>query len=198
MQIELEDIGKKFGKGFVFRHLNKQIQSGSRLGIVGSNGSGKSTLLQIIAGLQIPSEGLVHRQVEEKLLYKRISFCSPALGLYEDFTLKEHIQFYSELKPLSVSLEECLELMQLDKHKDKQIKHFSSGMKQRVKLGLAIYAHTDVLFLDEPCSHLDKKSEEWYANALGKCNAERTIIVASNDHDSELLHTTERWNFNLI
>lgn len=198
MQIELEDIGKKFGRGFIFRHLNKQIESGSRLGIVGSNGSGKSTLLQIIAGQQIASEGLIHRQVEEKLLYKHISFCSPALGLYEDFTLQEHVRFYSDLKPLSVPIDECMELMQLENQRDKKIKHFSSGMKQRVKLGLAIYAKTDALFLDEPCSHLDKKSEEWYANTLGKCSAERTIIVASNDHDSELLHMTERWNFNLI
>jgi ABC-type multidrug transport system ATPase subunit len=91
-----------------------------------------------------------------------------------------------------------MELMQLENQRDKKIKHFSSGMKQRVKLGLAIYANTDALFLDEPCSHLDKKSEEWYSNMLEKCSASRTIIVASNDNDSELLHMTERWNFNLM
>jgi ABC-type multidrug transport system ATPase subunit len=198
MQIELEDIGKKFGKGFVFRHLSKRIETGSRLGIVGSNGSGKSTLLQIIAGLQLPTEGFVHRPIDEKSLYKHISFCSPALGLYEDFTLHEHIRFYSELKPLRFSIEECMELMQLEKHKDKRIKHFSSGMKQRVKLALAMFANTEVLFLDEPCSHLDKKSELWYAETMLRCSPLRTIIIASNDQESELLNITEKWDFSQV
>jgi len=195
MQIELEDIGKKFGRGFVFRHLSKRIDAGSCLGVVGTNGSGKSTLLQIIAGLQLPSEGLVHRPGNDKDFYKNMSFCSPATGLYEDFTLREHIQFYSELKPMSFSLEECIDLMQLEKHRNKQIKFFSSGMKQRVKLGLAIYAQTRYLFLDEPCSHLDKKSEEWFEESLKQSIGSRTVIIASNERASELQLTTERWNF---
>jgi ABC-type multidrug transport system ATPase subunit len=195
MQIELEDIGKKFGRGFVFRHLSKRVDAGSCLGVVGSNGSGKSTLLQIIAGLQLPSEGLVHRPGNDKDFYKDMSFCSPATGLYEDFTLREHIQFYSELKPMSFSLEECIDLMQLEKHRNKQIKFFSSGMKQRVKLGLAIYAQTSYLFLDEPCSHLDKKSEEWFEESLKQSIGSRTVIIASNERASELQLTTERWNF---
>jgi ABC-type multidrug transport system ATPase subunit len=193
MNIELENVGKRFGKNFIFRNINGIIPTGAKLGIVGANGSGKSTLLQIIAGLQPPTEGLVHRGVEEEVFNAHYSFCSPALGLYEDYTLEEHLRFYNRLKPLSISIEDCIEILDLSDHVNKRISHFSSGMKQRVKLAQACFSNTSILFLDEPCAHLDKKSEEWFAHLISETTQTKSVVIASNDHSVELSCVDEKW-----
>ena len=166
MQIDLQNIGKKFGGKFIFRQLNRTFQSGEHVGIVGQNGSGKSTLLQIISGYLSASEGMViYEGIPSDQIWRQVSICSPALGLYEDFTLLEHLRFTHGLKPFesNYSLTEIPEILQLEKHGNKELKYFSSGMKQRVKLGTALLSDVSCVFLDEPCAHLDKDAEKWFS-----------------------------------
>ncbi|MEY3835263.1 MAG: hypothetical protein RI989_691 [Bacteroidota bacterium] len=141
MQIELQNIGKKFGGKYIFRHLERTFHSGDHVGIVGQNGSGKSTLVQIISGYLSASEGVIQYEgISSEEVWKRISLCSPAMGLYEDFTLLEHLQFTHGLKPFESAylVSDIPEIIQLEKHANKPLKYFSSGMKQRVKLGTAL------------------------------------------------------------
>ncbi len=119
---------------------------------------------------------------------------SPALSLYDDFTLRENIAFFQKFKSLraNISLNEFAEKIQLEKHIDKQLKNFSSGMKQRVKLGLAIFADTPLLLLDEPTSHLDANATKWYQVILTENMYNRTLFVASNSHEDEIFLCNER------
>ena len=196
MQIELQDIGKKFGGQYIFRHLNRTFHSGDHIGIVGQNGSGKSTLVQIISGYLSASEGLVtYEGIPSGQAWKHISLCSPAMGLYEDFTLIEHLQFTHALKPFesSYSVKEIPEILQLEKHANKELKYFSSGMKQRVKLGTALLADVSCVFLDEPCAHLDKDSEKWFSEFVISSKKNKTVIVASNASAPELTGCSDIW-----
>ena len=196
MQIELQNIGKKFGGKFIFRQLNRTFQSGEHVGIVGQNGSGKSTLVQIISGYLSASEGVViYEGIPSDQIWKQVSICSPAMGLYEDFTLLEHLQFTHGLKPFESSylVKEIPEILQLEKHANKALKYFSSGMKQRVKLGTALLSDVSCVFLDEPCAHLDKEAEKWFSEFVISSKKNKTVIVASNASETELTGCSDVW-----
>lgn len=197
MHISIHNVGKRFESKYVFKGLSREINSGERLGIVGRNGSGKSTLVQIISGYLPASEGSVKYNGEiNELVWKNISWVSPALGLYESFTLKEHLEFvFSLRKPLSgLGTDSMISAMELTAHAHKQIRFFSSGMKQRVKLGVGFFCESDLLLLDEPCAHLDRHAEEWYSQLFLDYAGNRTVLIASNANEAELLHAGSIWN----
>jgi ABC-type multidrug transport system ATPase subunit len=187
VQITLSDIGKKFNRQWVFKGINLEILSQQSLALVGNNGSGKSTLIQIIFNFQTYSKGSINYWLNQKLLTEeelvgKIAFAAPYLELFEDFTLIEMLQFHFKLIPkqADISLEEMISNGGLGGQENKAVKYFSSGMKQRLKLLMAIYADTPLLLLDEPCSNLDNQGIEWYRNLVQTQLKKRTIIIASN------------------
>ena len=199
IQITLNSVGKKFGSEWIFRKLNYEIVANDKLVILGSNGSGKSTLLQVLSGFVSPNEGeIIYNQNKEKILIddvrKHISFASPYLQLTEDFTLDETVEHAVIFKPFvnKLSVNEIIEIIELNHAKGKFIKQFSSGMKQRLKLGLAILANTGLLLLDEPVSNLDKQAIGWYRNLIQKYSDNRTIIVCSNSIEEEFFFCTRQ------
>jgi ABC-type multidrug transport system ATPase subunit len=193
MNIKLNNIGKRYNYDWIFRDVNYEFTSDNNYVILGANGSGKSTLLQVIAGNLIASEGTIEYKenpstiIQEDQVFKHLSFASPYLELFEEFTLIESIEFQAQFKPFYEGLKtkEIIELTQLEKAKDKQLKHYSSGMKQRVKLALAILCNTPLLLLDEPTSNLDKKSIDWYVDLVAQFSNDRLIIVCSNEQTHE-------------
>jgi len=195
IKIHLKNIGKKFNREWIFRNLDFEIPQGDQLVILGGNGSGKSTLLQLISGYVSPNEGtltyfseavnhadIVSNTIDIENIKNQISFSSPYIQLVEDFTAPELIQHLKQYKPFVADLdsEEILEIAQLTSAKQKYIRHYSSGMKQRLKLAIAILADTPILLLDEPLSNLDKNGGDWYKEMIQKYTHKRTVIVCSN------------------
>ncbi len=198
MRIELHHTGKKYQREWIFREVNAQWSSGARIGIIGSNGSGKSTLAQIISGFLSSSEGdvrwnLDRDNITRDSLYRHVSLCTPLMQLWDDFTLAENFEFFSRFKATrgNLSIDTFCSTIGLEHFKHRALKHCSSGMRQRVKLGLAILADTPLLILDEPCSHLDAAAIAWYQQLLESNALDRTIIVASNNDARELFMCTE-------
>lgn len=192
IDIKLTNAGKKFGREWIFRHVNLEINGGQKIAILGLNGSGKSTLLQALTGYLTLNEGELsyskgQQKTEDEELHKLISLSSPYLELVEDFTLQEQIKHASLYKPFlkTLSVEKVVELSGLLEHKDKYIKLFSSGMKQRLKLTLAILADTPILFLDEPTTNLDATVIQWYKKMIEQYATNKTIIVCSNSLKDE-------------
>ncbi len=192
LNIELKDLGKKFGSEWIFRNLDLNISQGQKLAILGGNGSGKSTLLQVISGYVLPNHGKVNFTDGGKLIetedYKdHISLASPYLELIEEFDLKEVIEHCAIYKPFvnNLTSAQIIEISELGSAKNKAIKSYSSGMKQRVKLALAILADCPVLLLDEPVSNLDKNAIAWYKQLISDHAGNKTIIVCSNSISDE-------------
>jgi len=194
MDLRLTDITKHFGREVVFQGISLELASGSRTAILGPNGSGKSTLLQVIGGAIAPTEGHIqHRHAGTVILqeevYRHVSIASPYLGLYEDLTLRQAVAFHHRFKPLRNALRpaDVARTAYLEDALDKPILHFSSGMKQRLKLALAILSDTPLLLLDEPVSNLDAQATGWYRQLLAEHLDGRTLVVASNrqamEHD---------------
>ncbi len=181
-------MGKRFNREWIFRHCSYQFEPGKKYAITGSNGSGKSTLLQVISGSLTYNEGTV--EIKHKLqttnneqLYSYISIAAPYLELIEEMTAKEMLDFHAQFKPLinSLSKDEMLETVGLKTAVNKQIRYYSSGMKQRLKLAQAFFCNTPILLLDEPTTNLDADGTALYHYLMSNYTKDKLVIVSSND-----------------
>ncbi len=198
--IDLINLGKRYNREWIFRHVNYHFETGHAYAITGPNGSGKSTLLQAIAGSLHVSEGTLaytylSKKTESETIYQFIGIAAPYLELIEEMTAREFLRFHSQFKPLtaSLSIPDILTLLGLEKSADKQIRYFSSGMKQRIKLAQAIFSDVPVLLLDEPCTNLDTTGYQLYHQLINNYCGNKLIIVSSNDAQ-ETDFCTERLN----
>lgn len=192
LSLTATSLGKKFNRNWIFRNAELNLISGDILAITGRNGSGKSTLLQMLAGYYSPSEGIISWKVNGKEIirediFRYIGFASPYMELIEELTLKELFQFYFSLKKNdSFFIDEIIETSALRAAAGKPIKEFSSGMKQRVKITMALCSNMPFVFLDEPFSNLDAAGITWYKNLLAQNSANRIIIICSNSITAEI------------
>jgi ABC-type multidrug transport system ATPase subunit len=185
--VRLSNVGKRFNREWIFRHCSYEFNAGKSYAITGPNGSGKSTLLQVIAGATLHNEGTIELKSEQRTTpneqhYTNISIAAPYLELIEEMTAKEMLQFHSKFKPLlrSLSLEEMLKIVGLENAINKQIRYFSSGMKQRLKLAQAFFSNTPVLLLDEPTTNLDADGIALYHTLISNYTKDKLVIVSSN------------------
>jgi ABC-type multidrug transport system ATPase subunit len=193
MKITLSKIGRRFNREWIFRNIDYTFETGKSYAILGINGSGKSTLLQVISGALSQSEGIISyqnndKQIEIDQVFQYLALAAPYLELIEEFTLTEVLDFHFEFKTRrdNLSNKELIALLNMESSKNKQLKYFSSGMKQRVKLILAFCADTQILLLDEPTSNLDEQGIAWYNSLIEKFIFDRLVIVCSNqNHEYE-------------
>ena len=199
LKIQLDNVGKRFNKEWIFRKINLELTSENNYVVLGRNGSGKSTFLQTLSGRYETSDGTISytvdgTKIDVENIYKYLSICAPYLELFEDYTLVESIELQSKFKPFISGIKptEIPKILQLESSKNKQLKYYSSGMKQRVKLGLAIFANTPLLLLDEPTNNLDKNGFAWYKQLIAEYSSNRLIVVCSNDqyHEYEFCNET--------
>jgi ABC-type multidrug transport system ATPase subunit len=197
MKILLSDAGKRYNREWIFRHLNYEFNTGNAYAITGNNGSGKSTLLQVIAGAVQHSEGVVEflgdarlndvvgqgKKIETESHHQYLSIAAPYLELPEEMTLTEFLQFHKSFKAFlpSVTVSLIIEELGLQKAAHKQIRYYSSGMKQRVKLAQAVFSDVPVVLLDEPTTNLDAEGIALYHRLIQTYCLNRLVIVSSND-----------------
>ncbi len=187
MEIELREVAKRYRFEWIFRNINYHFQSQHRYAILGNNGTGKSTFLKILSGHLTPSKGKISfthngNVLDIEQVYQQVAYAAPYIDLIEEFTLKEAIDFHQKFKPLQDGLntDELIRLLDFQKSIDKEVKFFSSGMKQRLKLALAIGSKTAMLLLDEPTTNLDQQGMDWYQELLDNYSNNRLLIIASN------------------
>jgi len=192
IKIVFENAGKKFGSDWVLKDFNYTFNFSDHVAILGPNGSGKSTLLQMIAGYVQPSAGKISFYaddvlIEEENIFRYVSLAAPYLELIEEYSLEEMVKFHFGFKGVvsGMSIQDVIERSELSSSANKQVKNFSSGMKQRLKLTLAILSDTQLLLLDEPLSNLDEQGDSWYEKMIKDFCSERTVVVCSNMNKKE-------------
>jgi ABC-type multidrug transport system ATPase subunit len=188
MTISLSDAGKRFNRDWIFRHFNYSFEAGQSYAIIGPNGSGKSTLLQVLGGGMMMNEGNIkysadNIQYSSENIYQHVSICAPYLEVVEEMTLKEFLEFHHGFKPLlpGVTPDSIISALGLEKAINKQIRYYSSGMKQRVKLAQCIFSDTAIVLLDEPCTNLDTEGIALYHRLINDHCKDRLVVVSSND-----------------
>lgn len=198
MKIKVENLSKRYNYQVVYKALTCEFVAGMSYAILGANGSGKSTLVKNLIHYITPTEGNVKWLKDGKKLHidqthLHFSIVAPYTEVLEELTLLEFFKFNFKFKKPLFSIEDIIERIGLTPHRNKAISLFSSGMKQRVKLALNLYADVEVLLFDEPTMNLDEEGIAWYQSELAKIKKERIIIIASNDL-KEFDHCDEQIN----
>lgn len=199
MEIILTDTGKKFSTEWIFRKVNVTFQDKKACAILGRNGSGKSTLLQVIAGNLNPTTGTVryiheNQEIPVEKIFRHLVMVAPYLELIEEFTLREMLTFHFSFKSLmpGFTIEKAIDRLGFTTSSTKQLRQFSSGMKQRVKLIQAFLSDVPLILLDEPTMNLDHSGTEWYLNLVDELAKTRSVIVCSNLEKEETGFCQER------
>ncbi len=193
-----KNIGKKFQYEWIFKNINFNWENGQKYAIIGGNGSGKSTLMHIISGVSNPSEGDILYPSNKKMLsstniFYHISWVAPYIDLIEEFTLKEIFDFHKNFKIMPFQFKDWADNIQIStKRHHTALKFYSSGMKQRVKLGLAFASQTSILLLDEPTSNLDLAGIDWYRSQILHENTQKRLCVIASNQIHEYDFCVER------
>jgi ABC-type multidrug transport system ATPase subunit len=187
MQITFRQAGKRYRYEWILKGIDYRFEGGRSYAVKGPNGSGKSTFLKLLSGHLSPSKGEVIFMADDGKIpadevYRSVGFAAPYIDLIDELTLREALVFHQKFKPLLQGLRpaDVIDLLAFSRAQDKQIRHFSSGMKQRLKLALALCSDTPVLLLDEPTTNLDKQGTDWYLGLVERFAKGRLTVVASN------------------
>ena len=191
-RLVVEGVSKRFIRRPLFKKLSFVLEGGRSLAITGANGSGKSTLLRIIAGVMTASEGEVSLELGGRVLGNmerplQVGFVAPYFNVYEGFSARENLEFIAKVRRMSLShdrIDEVLEKIALEKRSHDLVRTYSSGMKQRLKLGAAILMKPPLLLLDEPTTTLDTAGIEivrWIMRS--QVESSGLLIMATNNPD---------------
>ncbi|MBB5397153.1 ATP-binding cassette domain-containing protein [Mucilaginibacter sp. AK015] len=187
MNIILQNIGRRFNREWIFKGIDYTFEANGSYAILGPNGSGKSTLLQVLNGSLVPSAGTITYKDDSLMvdagdIFNHLSLAAPYLEVIEEFSMNEMIDFHFKFKKFRPGIDKnaVADILNLTGSRNKLVKYFSSGMKQRLKLALAFCADTPMLMLDEPTSNLDAQGIDWYLNLAQKFSEDRLTIVCSN------------------
>ena len=184
--IETHALGKRFRREWIFRRVTQRFETGRPCAIIGPNGSGKSTFLQVLAGFMPPTDGTVAYQLGDQTvagedIFRHLALAAPSLELIEEFTLEELFHFHTRFKPLTLAdAQAFLARIHLERARRKAVYELSSGMKQRLKLGLALFSTAPILLLDEPTANLDAQGIAWYRQEITAQLPHRLVLIASN------------------
>ncbi len=194
MKISLHNAGKRYNREWIFRGLTNELEAGGSYALLGPNGSGKSTLLKALSAYLRLSEGTVSyhdgdNEVDNEHIARHIGFSAPYMELIEELSVREHLFFHQRFKPFleGLDVDSCLAYLGFERHRDKAVKSLSSGMKQRLKLMLAIGSRSRILLLDEPATNLDSEGVQWYHRLLSRYRNGRTLVIASNREDEYVM-----------
>ncbi len=188
--IEIQGLSKSYGAIKAVKNLSFTVEKGEILGFLGPNGAGKSTTMNIITGFIPSSEGTVQVSGYDIMenpteVKKRIGYLPEQPPLYMDMTVRDYLDFVSDLKLVDrkkkkSQMDDIMELVKITDHRNRLVKNLSKGYKQRVGLAQALIGSPDVLILDEPTVGLDPKQIIEIRKLIKALGKEHTIILSSH------------------
>jgi len=192
LNITLHNLGRRFNQEWIFRGIDYTFSSHNKYVVLGPNGSGKSTLIKVLTGQLTSSEGSIHfedegQEIHVDDIYRHVAVAAPYIELLEEFTLNELLDFHFKFKSYlpNFDKQKIISLLKFEKAANKVLKHYSSGMKQRVKLVLACCSDSKILFLDEPTSNMDTEGEKWYLDLIEKTHIDDRILIIGSNQEKE-------------
>ncbi|MHB1051088.1 MAG: ABC transporter ATP-binding protein [Bacteroidota bacterium] len=189
ISLTVENVGRVFARKTLFEGITFHISSGRSFAITGKNGSGKSTLVKILCGLMTPSRGTIQYTVDGisvpiEELYPYIGLVSPYLNMYDEFSGEENLQLFAKIRGIPVDqkyIDELLQRCTIFEHRKKEVRYYSSGMKQRLKYCAALLHRPVLLYLDEPSANLDEQGIGVVREVMQEQKQYGSLIFATNE-----------------
>lgn len=199
MRVSLENISKSFDGKLLFDNINAELIAGQCLAVTGSNGSGKSTLLKIVAGLIRPSTGKVSCNwpgLAEYQNYQQFTgLISPEAAMYSALTAVENVLFWTKVRGLSCSEAQASEwchYVGLAGSDREAVKHFSTGMRQRLKLAVMLAINPRLWLLDEPSANLDENGKELVETIIGRAVVHGAAVMLATNESREVGYASSK------
>lgn len=183
-------LTKQYSKRYALNDLNLNVSKGDIYALVGQNGAGKTTFMMISTGLVKPTSGKFSVFGEDYSTEIPLGK-GPRIGaLIEGPGLLMNMSGYDNLRTKCILMERdkpdyihsLLNLVSLEKDKDKKVKRYSLGMKQRLSIAMALVDNPDLLILDEPINGLDPQGILLVRNLIMDLNKEKGITFIISSH----------------
>ena len=202
--IRIQAAGKRYGKQWILRRRDLEVEPGATLALLGANGSGKSSLLRLMCAFDAPTEGSVKwtsngQSLDAMEVPLVLTYCAPDQSLIPDLTVDEHLDLHFRLRDSlpEMDVAAARNLALLPTKGNVRIRELSSGMRQRLSLTLSFATSSSAIFLDEPCSHLDQTGRTWYKELVMNWRRDRTLVVASNHDEQEYPGVSSRLDLSI-
>lgn len=192
MELKIKTIDKNYGSKKVLSNVSIVLNEGV-YGLIGPNGAGKTTLMNIIVGLVKADKGniLFRENIEgnesqwKEVPLENIGFLPQNPAFYKNFTAQEFLHYMAVLKNCKKEnmddyINELIKLVNLDDEKNKKIKAFSGGMKQRLGIAQAILSEPKIIIFDEPTAGLDPRERIRFRNIIASLSKDKIIILATH------------------
>jgi len=187
--LQVENLTKSYGQKKVVDQLSFTIKKGEVFGFLGPNGAGKSTTIEIIAGLKEADSGRI--LFEENDLLARQQNVASKIGvqlqsteLYQELTVEETLRLFLNFHNRASSIQEYIELTNLQEVLHSKVKGLSGGQKQRLSLSLALASDPEIVILDEPTVGLDPQSRRKLWEVIVKLKEQgKTVILTTHFMD---------------
>lgn len=194
--IEVNNLIKKYDDKVVLKDINLKIKKGAIISLIGADGSGKTTLIRTLIGLLCNYEGKVitldlDPKKDKSNIVKQTGYMPQKFGLYEDLTVIENLNLYSELKDAPKEFDELLDFTTLKPFQNRLAGKLSGGMKQKLGLACALLGNPKLLILDEPSNGVDPLSRLELLNMVKTMINEETCVIWSSSY------LDEAYNFDL-
>ena len=180
--IKANNLSKSFNGNRIFSGININLEKSKVLGVVGNNGSGKTTLLKIVAGIINSDTGEINLNENIKL-----DFLGHENMLYQNFSISENIDFFSNISGFRISFESQNEIekaLGLKNISGKKISELSYGQRKKASMLRSLISDPELLILDEPFSNLDSDSTDSFISILKTLKESgKSIIISSNRKD---------------
>ncbi|BDB00699.1 ABC transporter ATP-binding protein [Clostridium botulinum] len=187
--LKTTNLSKKYKKDFVVDSVNISIKRGEIYGFIGENGAGKTTFIRMITGLVAPTNGEIKLFSKEKgdelgNVRKRIGALIERPAFYPYMTAYENLEAFRIEKgiPGKECIDKILKSVGLYEDRNKKLKNFSLGMKQKLALAIALLGDPEFLILDEPINGLDPMRIKEIRELLKKLNKEKNITILISSH----------------
>ncbi|QNR25331.1 ABC transporter ATP-binding protein [Croceimicrobium hydrocarbonivorans] len=192
MKLEYRKAGRRFPGQIVFQNLDLEIEAGSHWAILGANGSGKSTFLKTAFGALSLSEGSLQHSIDGQTVDMQsaalnIAYAAPYFELIEELTVLEFLKTAQGFRTFKNQLgpQDIVQKAMLEEAAKRKIRFLSSGMKQRLKLCLALFSEAKLIILDEPTSNLDRAGVQWFRDLLENEIEDRSLLIGTNYNEDE-------------
>lgn len=186
--IRTSGLCKKYGTKNAVENLDMIVPQGAIYGFIGQNGAGKSTTQKMVCGLANPTSGSIQlfgKPVDNEATRRKVGMLIERAGIYPDISAHENLMLYGlciGITDIEKRVAESLEVVGLSDAGKKKTRHFSTGMKQRLGIAMALLGKPELLVLDEPINGLDPEGIREFRQIILRLNGElgMTILISSH------------------